>query len=108
VWNDSELVLDLIVKPPIPTIHAVTPTHRITFGFSEDLNEAMVQALNAMLDWMQLLLNLDKLAALAVASSTLDLRITQVVNDVWGVHAALPMEIAHRNADVPRAFDVNL
>lgn len=95
----TELVLDLIVDPPIPTIHAVTPTHRITFGFSEDLNEAMVQALNAMLDWMQLLLNLDKVTALALASATLDLRITQVVNDVWGVHAALPMEVECRKAD---------
>jgi len=86
----SEIVVDLVTDPPVPTVHAVTPTSRITFGFSEDLNEAMAAALDAMLGWMQSLFTLDKAAALALASPTVDLRVTQVANDVWGVHAVLP------------------
>ena len=86
----SEIVVDLVTDSPIPTVHAVTPTSRITFGFSEDLNEAMAAALDAMLGWMQSLFTLDKAAALALASPTVDLRVTQVANDVWGVHAVLP------------------
>jgi acetamidase/formamidase len=74
----------------VPGIHAVTPAGRITFGFSTDLNEAMADALDAMLTWMQSLSGLDKAAALALASPVVDLRITQVANDVWGVHAVLP------------------
>ena len=85
----TELVVDLVTKPPVPGVHAVTPTGRITFGFSEDLNEAMAEALDAMLAWLQLLHRVDKAAALALASPIVDLRITQVANDVWGVHAVL-------------------
>jgi acetamidase/formamidase len=40
--------------------------------------------------WLQSLYGLDKTAALALASPSVDLRITQVANGVWGVHAVLP------------------
>ena len=48
----SRLTLDLVPEPPVPGVHAVTPAGRITFGFSEDLNEATAQALEAMVGWM--------------------------------------------------------
>jgi acetamidase/formamidase len=86
----TELVLDLVSDRPVPGIHAVTPAGRITFGFSKDLDEAMGDALDAMLTWMQALYGVGKAAALALASPSVDLRITQVANDVWGVHAVLP------------------
>jgi acetamidase/formamidase len=50
----------------------------------------MAQALDAMLTWMQDLYQLDRATALAVASPTVDLRVTQVANGVWGVHAVFP------------------
>jgi acetamidase/formamidase len=86
----TEVVVDLDPDPPVPGIHAETPAGRITFGFSEDLNQAMGDALDAMLTWMQALYGLGRTDALALAGPTLDLRITQVANDVWGVHAVLP------------------
>lgn len=86
----TELVLDLVTDPPVPTAHAVTPAGRITFGFSPDLNEASARALEAMLGWLQSLYGVDKAAALALASPVVDLRVTQVANEVWGVHAVLP------------------
>jgi acetamidase/formamidase len=86
----TEVVLDVITGPPVPGIHAETPAGRITFGFNEDLNAAMGDALDAMLTWMQLLYDLDRASALALASPTVDLRVTQVANEVWGVHAVLP------------------
>jgi acetamidase/formamidase len=85
----SELVLDLLDDAPVASVHAVTPTSRITFGFSADLNEATGDALDAMLIWMQQLLDVDKPTALAVASIAVNLRITQVANETWGVHAVL-------------------
>jgi acetamidase/formamidase len=85
----TEAVLDLTDDPPVPGIHAVTPAGRITFGFSMDLNEAMGDALDAMVTWMQSLYGLSRGKALALASPTVDLRVTQVANDVWGVHALL-------------------
>jgi acetamidase/formamidase len=82
--------LDLVVDAPLETIHAVTPGGRVTFGFDENLNEAMMSALDAMITWMQSLFGLERAPALALASATVDLRITQVANQVWGVHAVLP------------------
>jgi len=85
----TRMTLDLETDPPVPTIHAVTPAGRITFGFNVDLNEASAEALDAMLGWMMSLYDLDKAAALALASTAVDLRVTQVANQTWGVHAIL-------------------
>jgi acetamidase/formamidase len=89
----TEAVIDLVRDRPLPVIHAEAPAGRITFGFDSDLNVAMGDALDAMVTWMQVLFNLGKAAALALASTTVDLRITQVANQVWGVHAVLPAEV---------------
>jgi acetamidase/formamidase len=81
--------VDLVRDPPIRAVHAVTPEGRITFGFSADLNEASAQALDAMLDWLGVLYDVDRTTALALASASVDLRVTQIANQVWGVHAVL-------------------
>jgi acetamidase/formamidase len=86
----TEVELDVLTDRAVPGIHAETPTGRITFGFNKDLNEAMAEALDAMLVWLQSLYDLDKATALALASPSVDLRVTQVANDTWGVHAVLP------------------
>jgi acetamidase/formamidase len=90
----TEAVVDIAAGRPLPVIHAETPAGRITFGFDSDLNVAMGDALDAMVTWMQSLFGLDKAPALALASTTVDLRITQVANQVWGVHAVLPAGVA--------------
>jgi len=59
-------------------------------GFHEDLDEALVIALESMLTLMKRLHGLERLDALALASLTVDMCITQVVNGVRGVHALLP------------------
>jgi acetamidase/formamidase len=82
--------LDLVVDRPVPGIHAETPSGLVTFGFDTDLNEATATALSAMVDWLQIEQALDRGAALALASATVDMRITQIANQTWGVHAVLP------------------
>jgi acetamidase/formamidase len=62
----------------------------VTFGFSADLNEAMGDALDAMVTWMAASYGTSRAEALALASTCVDLRVTQVVNVTWGVHALLP------------------
>ena len=89
----TEVVLDIAVDQPLATIHAETPAGRITFGFDADLNVAMGDALDAMVVWMQSLHDVDKTTALALASTVVDLRITQVANRTWGVHAVLPHDV---------------
>jgi acetamidase/formamidase len=86
----TEAVVDLVTGRPLASIHAETPAGRITFGFDADLNVAMGDALDAMVRWMQVIFTLDQGTALALASTCVDLRVTQVANQTWGVHAVLP------------------
>jgi acetamidase/formamidase len=86
----TEMVIDVVTDAPLDSIHAFTPAGRITFGFSSDLNEATGDALDAMLRWMQHLFDVDRTTALALASVAVDMRVTQIANQTWGVHAVLP------------------
>ena len=61
----------------------------ITFGFDEDLDRAAGCATEGMLDLIIRELDVDRRQALALASVAVDLRVTQVVNGVKGVHAVL-------------------
>ena len=93
----TEAVIDIMPGRPVPSIHAETPAGRITFGFSADLNAAMGDALAAMVGWLQVIFGLDKGTALALASTCVDLRVTQVANQTWGVHAVLPPEAVRQH-----------
>lgn len=68
---------------------ARTPTGWITFGFSENLEGASEQAIRGMLDLLEAELDLPRKEALALASTVVDLHVTQLVNGVKGVHAVL-------------------
>ncbi|WP_170006493.1 acetamidase/formamidase family protein [Bacillus fonticola] len=68
---------------------AKTPEEWITFGFHEDLNEAAAGALDQMVQLMQQFYGITKAEATALASATVDLRVTQIVNGAKGVHAVL-------------------
>jgi acetamidase/formamidase len=61
----------------------------LAFGFDEDLDAAAHQAIDGMLRLMGREHGLERRDALALASVVVDLRVTQVVNGVKGVHALL-------------------
>ncbi|SES62342.1 Acetamidase/formamidase [Oceanobacillus limi] len=71
---------------------AKTNTGWITMGFHENLEEAMWIALNEMVHFISSLYNIERTEAYALASLVVDLRITQIVNTVKGVHAVLPFD----------------
>jgi acetamidase/formamidase len=62
----------------------------LTLGLGESLDDAMAEAVGAMLELMAREHGLERRDALALASLVVDLRVTQVVNGVVGVHAVLP------------------
>jgi acetamidase/formamidase len=90
-WMDR-VVLTLTLHPALhlSTPRADTPAGWITFGFDKDLFEATVMALDAMLDLMGERYGVERAEALALASAVVDVRVTQLVNGVMGVHAVLP------------------
>jgi acetamidase/formamidase len=74
----------------LTTPRANTPIGWITLGLHENLQEAMLLALEEMVNLIAAQNSLSRLDALALASLVVDLRITQIVNGVCGVHAVLP------------------
>lgn len=85
-----DLTFNLVERPVIPTIHASTPAGWLTFGFDRDLQKAADAALDAMLGLLMARCGATRLEALGLAGVTVDLRVTQIVNDVRGAHALLP------------------
>ncbi len=87
----ERVVLRLSVepRPALPTPYARTPAGWITFGFDEDLDLAAQHALQAMVALLGVQRGFDRRRALALASVAVDLRITQIANQVCGVHAVL-------------------
>jgi len=86
----AELTLTLTEELVLETPIAWTPNAWLTFGFDEDLDEAAAIATDAMLELMGREHGLERRDALALASLVVDLRVTQLVNGVRGVHAVLP------------------
>ncbi len=92
----ARLTFDLLPGLTSVTPSADTAEGHLTMGFSEDLDEAIGQALDAMLEHMTQTLDLSRKQALALASAVVDIRITQLVNGVRGAHAVLPREAVGR------------
>ena len=67
-----------------------TETHWITHGFNEDLNKAMRQSADQMLDFLQSKQNMSADEAYSLISVAVDFSMTQVVDIRRGCHAALP------------------
>ena len=84
-----ELTLSVEDRPDLNIPIAWTPDAWLTFGFDEDLDEAAAAATDVMLELMRRELDLERADALALASVVVDLRVTQLVNGVRGVHAVL-------------------
>lgn len=72
---------------PLTTPIARTADAWITMGFNESLDEAALIAIDAMLELMAREYGLDRPQAMALGSVAVDLRVTQIVNGVRGVHA---------------------
>jgi acetamidase/formamidase len=89
--DEVELRVGLLKGAGLENPEASTPAGYITFGFSTDLSEATLTALEAMIDHLQTKLGVDRREATALATVAVDLRITQVVNGTLGVHAMLPL-----------------
>ena len=72
---------------------AETPTHYITMGLHEDLNEATKMALREMLDFLMTEKHMTREDAYMLSSVAADLDITQLVDGNKGVHAMIPKSI---------------
>ena len=72
---------------------AETPTHFITMGLHEDLNEATKLAVREMIDFLMTEKHLSRDDAYMLSSVAADLSITELVDGNKGVHMAIPKGI---------------
>jgi hypothetical protein len=72
---------------------AETPTHYITMGIHEDLNEATKMAVREMIDFLVTEKHLTRDDAYQLSSVAADVDITQLVDGNKGVHAMIPKAI---------------
>ncbi|HWM82106.1 MAG TPA: acetamidase/formamidase family protein [Pseudolabrys sp.] len=75
---------------------AETPTHFITFGLDPSLDTAAKQALRNMIDWVVEMTGIERSEAYSLCSIACDLRVTQTVNNVKGIHAMIEKSILLR------------
>jgi acetamidase/formamidase len=85
----AELTLTIREDLGIDTPVAWTPAAWLAFGLDEDLDEAAAGAVDAILELIGREHRLGRAHALALASVVVDLRVTQIVKGVKGVHAVL-------------------
>jgi acetamidase/formamidase len=81
---------------------ANSPAGWITFGFNEDLDAAMLIALEEMLDLLCADQGWERKHALGMASLLVDFRVTQIVNGQRGVHAIVSHETLAGLREEPR------
>lgn len=72
---------------------AETPTHFITMGLHESLDEAARRATKEMIEYLVTARGLSRDDAYMLTSAAVDLHVTEVVDGVKGVHATLPKSI---------------
>ena len=84
---------ELIKGKPLAWPRAETPTHWITLGLHENLEEAMKLAIRECLKFLVEEKQLARVDAYALASIAVDFEVTQVVDGVKGIHAMIPKAI---------------
>ncbi len=82
--------IDVVKNAKLSLPRAETPTHHVTMGFNEDLDDAATTALRQMIDWIVAGSNLSFDDAYRLCSLVADLHVTQLVNQHKGVHVTLP------------------
>jgi len=72
---------------------AETPTHYMTMGLHEDLNQAAKIATREMLNFIVATKGLPRDDVLMLLSAAMDLHVTQIVDGTKGIHAMIPKAI---------------
>lgn len=101
-FDQVDLTFTVIKGRSLEWPQALTPAGFITFGFGESLDEAMRPALAGMIAHIQETYGLSKNHAVALATATVSLRVTQIVNGTVGVHALLPKDAFTREPGAGR------
>jgi acetamidase/formamidase len=89
-FNELNLTVEVIKRPPLEWPRIETPTHWITVGYDRDINRALgvLKTQTAQFLAQQRNISLDQAATLMPTIA--DVRVAEVVNQLKGVYAMLP------------------
>ncbi len=82
---------------------ATTPSHLITMGFHEDLDDAARLAMRSMIDLLERVYGMVFHDAYRFCSIAADMRVTQFVNGNRGIHVLMSRDLL---AQLPGKFDL--
>ena len=88
--DQARLTFDVLTDFPVTAPVVRTRDSWLTLGLGATLDAAAFAALESMFALMHRVHGVSRTDALALASVVVDLRVTQIVNQVVGVHAVLP------------------
>jgi acetamidase/formamidase len=89
----GEFAFVLHKKKRIKWPRAETPTHYIAMGFDTDLDVAAEMAVREVIEFLEVEKGINPEDAYRITSLAVDLRVTQVVDGVKGIHAMIPKSI---------------
>ena len=91
----EEVEMEFIVRKDmkLERLMAETPTHWITMGFHEDLDEAARIALRDAIAFLSAAKGLSTEEAYGLCSLAVDFRVTQIVDGNKGIHSMIPKSI---------------
>jgi acetamidase/formamidase len=95
------LRLEVLEDLPLRFPAADTPAGRVSLGVGDTLDDAADAALEGMFDHLVARYGVSRADAVALASVVVDVRVTQIVNQVVGVHAVLPHGAVEQGAPAP-------
>jgi acetamidase/formamidase len=72
---------------------AETPTHYIAFGLDPDLDNAMQQAVDETVDYINEIKGWDMFRSLPLTSMGVDFHVTQIVDQTKGIHSMIPKAV---------------
>jgi acetamidase/formamidase len=75
---------------------AETPTHYLAFGLDPDLDNAMQQAVDETVDYIDSIMGWDPVKSLPLSSIGVDFHVTQIVDETKGIHSMIPKSVFKR------------
>lgn len=93
----EELVIRYDLRKSVPLAGPLveTETHWIGFGFSDNLDDALVQCLRGLIDWLHTASGLSKSEAYALCSLAVSFRVTQYANQTGSAYSSVPAKTVH-------------
>ena len=93
--DDMQIRYDVHHQPGLTAPLAETPTHWISIGFGDSLDDALVACLRELIRWLHLASGISEGEAYALCSMQVSFRVTQYANQTGSAYTSIPPKAVH-------------